>query len=116
MVKEKLGIRTGGLTIQNVGTAPTTIYVDYYEYGTGTKYTFWTKSTIAVGAAIGTNNVSVNGATYFNNDGSWTWSALNAKEFSAVAYTLDAQKLIVLVGENTPNATMDMSNYEGINY
>ncbi len=117
MVKVYLGTRNGGATIQNVGDQPTTIYIEYYQYATGTKYAFHTTATVPAGGAIDTNGISANGATKFTIDGgSWAWADLAGKEFSVIAYTTNSQPLVLLGSENTPNGSMDMSNYEGINY
>lgn len=116
MVKEFLGDFTGGVTVQNVGTEADYITIEYYQYGTDNVCTLHTKSTVPAGGAVETNWVSVNGANRFTLSGdcsSFSW--LSGKEFSVKAYTDSGQPIIIMVTENTPDGTLDISRYEGIN-
>jgi len=116
MVKEFLGDLTGGVTVQNVGTAADFINIVFYEYGTSNVCTLRTKTTIPVGGAAETNWVSVNGGDRFTTSGacgSVSWLA--GKEFSVKAYTDGGEPIIIMVTENTPAGTLDISRYEGIN-
>jgi hypothetical protein len=116
MVKEFYGVFTGGVTVQNVGTAADFITIEYYDYATGNVCTLKTKSKIDVGGAAETNWVSVNGSNRFNLSGacgSFSW--LSGKQFSVKAYTDTNQNIIIMVTENTPDGTLDISRYEGVN-
>lgn len=115
MVKEFVGALTGGINVQNVGTAADRIYIEYHDLNSTNVYTFWTRNLVPVGGAAQTNWVSINGANRFDNDGTWAFSQLSGKEFSVVAYTEDGQNVIIMVTENTPNGTLDISRYEGVN-
>lgn len=116
MVKEFYAGFTGGVTVQNVGTAPDYITIEYYQYGTDNVCTLRTKTEIPVGGAAETNWVSVSGSSSFTLSGdcsSFSW--LSGKEFSVKAYTDTNQDIIIMVTENTPDGTLDISRYEGIN-
>jgi len=114
IVREKVNGITGSLTVQNVGTAPTYIRFEYYEYGTDNVYVFETKDTIAVGEATVTTLLSQKGAQRFNIiDGFTSWSELAGKQFSAIVYS-DAP-VIGLASEYAIADTRDISNYEAFN-
>jgi hypothetical protein len=116
MVKEFLGNFTGGVTVQNVGSAADFINIEYHQYGTNNVCTLRTKSKIAPGGAAETNWVSVNGSNRFTLSGncsSFGW--LTGKEFSVKAFTDAGQNIIIMVTENTPDGSLDISRYEGVN-
>lgn len=116
MVKEFFGNFTGGATVQNVGTKADYIIIEYHQYGTDNVCTLTTKSQIPVGAAAETNWVSVAGSSQFNLSGdcsSFSW--LSGKQFSIRTYTQDGENIILMVTENTPAGTHDISRYEGVN-
>jgi len=117
MVKEMYGIFTGGATVQNVGENPDYIIIEYHEYGTGEVCAMVTKDPVPVGGAAETNWVSVNGSTQFDitygDCGSFGW--LSGKQFSIRAYTDGGEDIVLMVTENTPGSTHDISRYEGVN-
>lgn len=116
MVKEFLDGLTGGVTVQNVGAAADYVNIEFYEYGTSNVCTLRTKDTIPVGGAAETNWVSVNGGDRFTvsgDCGSVAWLA--GKEFSVKAYTDGGEPIIIMVTENAPDGSLDISRYEGIN-
>jgi len=115
MVKEFFGIFTGGVTVQNVGTMADFITIEFHEFGTDTVCTLKTKSTVPVGGAAETNYVSVNGSNRFNLTGCPSFSSLAGSEYSVKAYTDNNQDIIIMVTENTPDGTLDISRYEGVN-
>lgn len=107
---------SGGLNIQNAGTVADVINVELYDFNSDTTYKFWTKTPIPPGASVSTSAVSVNGATKFNNNNMFSWSELRGKEFSAIAYTSNGEKIIMIVAEYDTAGKRDISRYEGINY
>jgi len=117
MVKEFLGQFTGGVTVQNVGTASDKIVIEYHQFGTDKVCKLETKANIPVGGAAETNWVSVGGSSQFNISGSGcSFSGLAGKEYSVRAYSKGGgQNVIMMVTENTPGGTLDISRYEGIN-
>jgi hypothetical protein len=115
MVKEFVGNLTGGINVQNVGTDPDRIIIEYHDMNSADVFTFWTRNLVPVGGAAQTNWVSRNGANRFDNDGSWSFSDLAGKEYSVVAYTESGQNVIIMITENTPNGSLDISRYEGVN-
>jgi hypothetical protein len=116
MVKEMLGIFTGGVTVQNVGTQQDYINIEYHQYGTNNICTLRTKDPVPVGGAAETNWVSVTGSSQFTISGDCSsFSELEGKEFSVKAYTDAGENIIIMVTQNTPNGTLDISRYEGVN-
>lgn len=115
MVTEFVGPLTGGLTVQNVGTAADTIYFDYYEYGTDNVYRFWTVDELLPGEAVNNYGISRNSGNYFTNDGTWDWSALYGKQFSAIIWSEGGQDIICVGFELSDKDNYDISNYEGFN-
>jgi len=116
MVKEFLGILTGGVNVQNVGTQSDYINIEYYLYNSDQVCTLRTKSKVSVGGAAETNWVSVVGSAQFTLSGDCTsFSWLAGKEFSVRAYTDTRQDIVMMVTENTPNGTLDINRYEAIN-
>jgi hypothetical protein len=118
MVKEFKGIFTGGATIQNVGDTSDYITIEYHEFGTDNVYIFKTIEPVPPGGAAQTNWVSRTGSDQFNivNTSDWSsFSELAGKEFSVKAYTDTGQNIVIMVTENTPNGSLDISRYEGIN-
>ncbi len=117
MVKEFYGIFTGGATVQNVGDNPDYIYIEYNEYGTGEVCTMVTKDMVPPGGAAETNWVSVNGATQFDIVGGdcSTFGWLSGKQFSIKTWSDDDKPIVIMVTENTPGGTHDISRYEGVN-
>ncbi len=116
LVKEYYNGMSGGLNIQNAGTVADVINVELYDFNSDTTYKFWTKTPIPPGASVSTSAVSVNGATKFNNNNMFSWSELRGKEFSAIAYTSNGEKIIMIVAEYDTAGKRDISRYEGINY
>lgn len=116
IVKELTGGQTAGVATVNVGDQPAKLYFEYILYGTGQKFTFWTKSLIQPGAAIGTNRVSVNGATNFENDGTWAFSDLANKTFSVHVYSDPAVKIISHSQEQSLTNDNDLRKYECVNF
>ena len=116
MVKEFLGVFTGGATVQNVGTQADFINIEYHEIGTSRVCVLRTLSPVPVGAAAETNWVSVTGSSQFSISGDCTsFSQLAGSEYSIKTYTDGGQNVILMVTENTPNGTLDISRYEGVN-
>ena len=115
MVTEFVGEFTGGLTVQNVGENPDTIYFDYYEYGTDNVYRFWTVDPIAPGEAVNNWGISMNYGGYFANDGSYEWSELEGKKFSAIVWSDGGESIICVGFELANNNNYDISNYEAFN-
>lgn len=117
MVKEFYGKFTGGATVQNVGDNPDYIYLIYFEYGTGEYCGMGTKEMVPVGGAAETNWVSVNGSSQFDiaygDCDSFGW--LSGKQFSILAYSDSGEDIVIMVTENTPGSTHDISRYEGVN-
>lgn len=116
ILRENIGGISGGLTVQNVGSAPDTIEFWYYEYGTSNVYRFWSTNPIGVGEAVNTNRVAVNSGSRFTNDGTWSFSALNNKQFSVIAKSQAGQKIIGLASEYAMLDNMDIRNFEAINF
>ena len=118
MVKEYYDIYTGGLTVVNVGSQPTTITFTYYEYGSDNVYTFWTKNTVQPNAAVNTGRISYNPNDVFENDGSWEFSEMRNKEFSVIAQASNDQSIVSLVTAYDPNTNKfyDVMNYEGFSF
>ena len=117
MVKEFYGKFTGGATVQNVGSTADYIVIEYHEFGPS-DYTcvLTTKSPVPVGGAAETNWVSSTGSTQFNLSGDCSsFSSLKGKEYSIKAYTQSGENIVLMVTENTPNGTLDISRYEGVN-
>lgn len=115
MVNEFVGAFTGGLTVQNVGDKADRIIFDYYEYGTDNVYRFWTVDTYKPGEAVNNYGISRNSGNYFANDGTWDWSVLKGKLFSAIIQTEGGEE-IICVGFELPNSdNYDISNYEAFN-
>jgi hypothetical protein len=115
MVTEFIGAMTGGLTVQNVGTAPDTIYFDYYEYGTDNVYRFWTINPLQPGEAVNNYGISNNNGGYFANDGSYDWSEMLGKKFSAIVWSDGGEEIICVGFELTTDNSYDISNYEAFN-
>jgi len=121
IIRELMGDVTGGLTVQNVGSAPATIYFEYYEYGTDNVYTFHTANELAVGEAVNTNRISqeVNGDKFVIDSGFANFSELANKQFSVIAtssLTGGGESIIGLASENSLSNARDMRNYEGISF
>jgi hypothetical protein len=116
IIRENIGGISGGLTVQNVGSADDTIEFWYYEYGTSNVYHFWSTNPVGVGQAVNTNRVAVNAGGRFTNDGSWAFSALNNKQFSVIAKSQAGQAIIGLASEYAMADDMDMRNFEAINF
>ena len=114
IVTELLGGDTGGMTVVNVGNALTTVHFEYVEYN-GTNYHFWSTSTLAPGEGIGTNRVSNNPGGKFTNDGSWLFSAMAGKIFSAYIYSSNGEEIIALSQEASTTFANDIRNYECVN-
>jgi hypothetical protein len=116
-IKEFSGIFTGGATVQNVGDSSDYIIIEYHELGTGEMCAMVTKDPVPPGGAAETNWVSVNGANQFDilggDCGSFGW--LSGKQFSVVAYSDAGEDIVIMVTENTPGGTHDISRYEGVN-
>lgn len=115
MVKEFVGSQTGGINVQNVGTSPDRIIIEYHDQNSSDVFIFWSRNLIPVGGAAQTNWVSRNGDNRFDNDGTWSFGNLAGKEFSVVAYTESGQNVIIMITENTPNGSLDIARYEGVN-
>lgn len=117
MVKEFSGQFTGGVTVQNVGSAPDKIVIEYHQFGTALVCTLETKANVPVGGAAETNWVSVAGSSQFNISGAGcSFSNLAGKEFSVRAYSKSGtQNVIMMVTENTPAGSLDISRYEAVN-
>lgn len=116
MVKEFKGIFNGGVTAQNVGSAPDIVVIEYHEFGTDWVCALETLNPVPDGGAAETNSVSKVGASQFALSGDCTsFKDLVGKEFSVVAYTLGGENVVLMVTENTPNGTLDISRYEGVN-
>ena len=118
IVRELMGDVTGGITVQNVGTAPDKIIFEYYEYGTDNVYIFETTSTIDVGEAVNTNRVSLgsDGGKFSIVSGFTSFSELGNKQFSLIVNSESGQPIIGLVSENSISDSRDMRNYETINF
>ncbi len=117
IVRENFEARTGGLTIQNVGTADAYISYKYYEYGTDNVYEFSTANLIEPGQAINPNNISaeINGNKFvILNDSFPDFSVFANKQFSVVAES--TQPIIGLASEYSPANNYDMANFEAINF
>jgi hypothetical protein len=117
MVKEFKGIFTGGATVQNVGDNPDTITIEFHEYGTGEVCVLTTNDLVPPGGAAETNWVSVNGASqfYINSGDCGSFSWLSGKQFSLLAHSDSGEPIVIMVTENTPGGTHDISRYEGVN-
>ena len=116
MVKEFLGIFTGGVDVQNVGNNPDHINIEYHLYNSDQVCTLRTKNQVPVGGAAETNWVSVIGGNQFTLSGDCTsFSWLAGKEFSVKAYTDNGENIVMMVTENTPNGTLDINRYEAVN-
>jgi len=114
IIREKVNGITGSLTVQNVGTAPTDMLFEYYEYGTGNIYVFETKAPVLPGEATVTTLLSQKGAQRFTIvDGFTSWSELAGKQFSAIVYS--DEPVIGLSNEYSMDDTRDISNYEAFN-
>lgn len=117
IVRENFESRTGGLTIQNVGTTAAYISYTYYEYGTENVYEFRTTNMLEPGQAINPNNISseTNGTKFtIINNSFQDFSEMANKQFSVVAES--TQPIIGLASEYSPAQNYDMANYEAINY
>lgn len=114
-VIEYVGNFTGGMTVVNVGNAPTTIYFEYYDHRSDQVFEFWTTDPVQPGAAINTGRIARNRGGRFTNDGSFSFSEMNNKEFSAIAYTNDGTGIVNLITAFDPatNKFYDTMNYEG---
>lgn len=114
-VKEYAGVYTGGQTVVNVGTLPTTLKFTYYEYGSSNVYEFTTANPVAPNAAVNTGVISNNPGGAFVNDGSFSFSQLRNKEFSVIIESLDGQPIVNLVTAYDPASRKfyDIMNYEG---
>jgi len=117
MVKEFLGKFTGGATVQNVGTAADYIVIEYHEFGPDSNVCILTtKNPVPVGGAAETNWVSKTGSTQFNLSGDCSsFSSLAGKQYSINAYTQGGENIVLMVTENTPDGSLDISRYEGVN-
>jgi hypothetical protein len=116
MVKEFFGIFTGGATVQNVGDSADYINIEYHEFGSSKVCLLRTLELVPVGGAAETNFVSRTGASQFSISGNCTaFSDLPGSQYSIKAYTDSGQDIIIMVTENTPNGTLDISRYEGVN-
>jgi hypothetical protein len=116
MVKEFKGLFTGGVTVQNVGSASDYITIEYHQFNSSTVCTLKTKAKVPVGGAAETNWVSSTGSSQFNISGAGcTFGGLAGKEYSVKAYTDSGENIVVMVTENTPNGEYDISRYEGVN-
>ena len=117
IVREMMGDISGGVTVQNVGSAPEDLTFEYYEYGSDNVYVFETKTPIAVGEAINTNRVSQNGATKFDIvSGFSDFTQLANKQFSVIVTADGGEGIIGLASEYSSMDDVDMRNYEGINF
>lgn len=117
IVRERMGDVTGGLTVQNVGSAPDTFYFTYYEYGTENIYAFHTTGTVAPGQAVNTNRISLEtSGGAFTVDGPFSFSELAGKQFSVIVRSSGGNAIIGLASENSLTDKRDIRNYEGINY
>lgn len=116
IIRENIDGISGGLTVQNVGSAADVIDFYYFEYGTLNVYHFWSTNPIDVGQAINTNRVALNIGGRFTNDGTWAFSALDNKEFSVIAVSRSDQPIIGLASEYAIADDMDMRNFEAINF
>jgi len=114
-IKEYVSGLTGALTVQNVGSSADDIYFEYYEFATSNAYIFWTSSELLPGEAINTYAISTNPGGLFANDGTWSFTELDGKEFSIKVYSESGEPLICLVSENSPEGLQDIRNYEGFN-
>lgn len=115
MITEFENNLTGALTVQNVGTEDTIIHFIYYEYGSTNSFHFWTANALKVGEAVNSWGVSRNSGNYFENDGTWDWSELYGKQFSAIIYSESGGPINCVVFENAPSSNVDIRNYEGFN-
>jgi hypothetical protein len=116
MVKEFFGVFTGGVDVQNVGSSADYINIEYHAYGSTQVCVLKTKNMVPVGGATETHWVSVIGQNIFNLSGDcpdFGWLA--GKEFSVKAYTDGGQNIVMMATENTPNSSLDISRYEGVN-
>lgn len=112
MVTEFQDELTGALTVQNVGTITDTIHFEFYEYNSSNVYEFWTVEPLPPDEAINSWGVSLNSGGYFANNGSWDFSELSGKQFSAIVYSEGGQPINCLVFENSPAGFFDIRNYE----
>lgn len=116
MVKEFFGIFTGGATVQNAGSVEDYINIEYHKFASSDVCMLRTLSPVPVGGAAETNYVSKTGANKFTLSGDCTtFGDLAGAEYSIKAYTDSGQDIIIMVTENTPNGTLDISRYEGVN-
>lgn len=116
MVKEFYDIFTGGVNVQNVGNSSDYINIEYHLYNSTQVCVLRTKNMVPVGGAAETNWVSVIGSNQFTLSGNCTsFSWLSGKEFSVRAYTDSLQNVVMMVTENTPDGTHDISRYEAVN-
>jgi len=118
IVRELMGDITGGITVQNVGTASDKLTFKYYEYGTGNVYIFETVNPLAVGEAINTNRISLesNNVKFKIVSGFTNFSELGNSEFSVIVKSNSGQPIIGLASENSLTDSLDMRNYEAINF
>jgi hypothetical protein len=109
------GTITGGFTVQNVGTVPTTLTYTYYEIGTNNVYVFETANPLAVGKAINPNQVSkeVDGVKFNIVSGFSDFSILEGKQFSVIVEA--TEPIIGLASEYAVADNRDMCNYESFN-
>ena len=118
IIRELMGDITGGITVQNVGTAPDKLTFKYYEYGTGKVYVFETVNTLAVGEAINTNRISkeANNVKFKIVSGFTSFSELKNSEFSLIVKSQGGQPIIGMASENSLTDSLDMRNYEAFNF
>jgi hypothetical protein len=116
MVKEFFGVFTGGVDVQNVGSSPDFINIEYHAYGSDAVCTLRTKKAVPVGGSAETHWVSKIGGNQFTLSGDCTSFAwLAGKQFSVKAYTDGGENIVMMATENTPNSSLDISRYEGVN-
>lgn len=116
MVKEFVGIFTGGVTVQNVGNNADYINIEFHDFASSDVCILRTIKEVPVGGAAETNYVSRSGSDQFTVSGDCTsFNQLAGRSYSVVAYTDGGENIIIMVTENTPNGTLDISRYEGVN-
>lgn len=115
VIKENVLNQTGGMTAVNLAATADTLHFEYVLFG-GTTYHFWTTNPVPAGAGIGTNSISTNPGGKFTNDGSWAFSVLSGKTFSAHVYAAGAGPVVALSQEAAKDFSNDIRNYECINY
>jgi len=116
IVKEFVGPWAGNVTVQNVGTAPDYMVIEYHEFGSERVCYLETINPVPVGGAVETNFVHKTGSDRFTISGDGcTFASLKGKEFSVKAYTLGGQNILLMATDATQNGTLDHSRYEGVN-